>query len=107
MSTLFTVDAQGRPAGVISLEAAIEAVKAREKTLSERLLPETPRVSPDTPLHDLLGLAAEHTLPLPVVDEEGRLLGVLPRAVVLGALSGNTNGHGSGNGHGDDSGSRY
>ena len=42
---------------------------------------------PDTFLSDLAGMAAHHTVPIAVVDDSGRLLGVVPRARLLAALS--------------------
>ncbi|MEU2201470.1 glycine betaine/L-proline ABC transporter ATP-binding protein [Isoptericola sp. NPDC019482] len=45
------------------------------------------RVTPDTPLIELLGDAAASRAPLAVVDENDRLLGVIPRVTLLSALS--------------------
>jgi len=45
------------------------------------------RVTPDTPLIELLGDAASSRAPLAVVDENDRLLGVIPRVTLLSALS--------------------
>ncbi|TQM43256.1 quaternary amine ABC transporter ATP-binding protein [Pseudonocardia cypriaca] len=42
---------------------------------------------PDTPLIDILGRLGRHTVPLAVVDEGHRLLGVVPRAAVLASLA--------------------
>jgi glycine betaine/proline transport system ATP-binding protein len=38
-------------------------------------------------LSDLAGMAAHHTVPIAVTDDTGRLLGVVPRARLLAALS--------------------
>ena len=43
-------------------------------------------VSPDTALNDLFGRAVESPIPLPVVDDDGRLVGALPRVTLLAAL---------------------
>ncbi len=43
-------------------------------------------VSADTALADLFGLAASTQLPVPVVGENGRLLGVIPKVTLLTAL---------------------
>jgi glycine betaine/proline transport system ATP-binding protein len=50
--------------------------------------PSAARVAPQTPLADLLGPAAESDLPLVVVDDADRPLGVISRTAVLAALGG-------------------
>ncbi|WP_446719747.1 quaternary amine ABC transporter ATP-binding protein [Isoptericola sp. F-RaC21] len=45
------------------------------------------RVTPDTPLIELFGDAASSRAPLAVLDENDRLLGVIPRVTLLSALS--------------------
>jgi glycine betaine/proline transport system ATP-binding protein len=42
---------------------------------------------PDRPLIDIVGRLGRHVVPLAVVDEHDRLLGVVPRAAVLASLS--------------------
>lgn len=43
-------------------------------------------VAPTTPLADLFGPASGNPLPLPVLDDDGKLLGVIPRERLLAAL---------------------
>ena len=43
-------------------------------------------VAPDTPVADLFQRCAESDLPVPVADEAGTLLGVIPRVTLLAAL---------------------
>jgi glycine betaine/proline transport system ATP-binding protein len=43
-------------------------------------------VPPDTPVADLFQRCAESDLPVPVADEAGTLLGVIPRVTLLAAL---------------------
>ena len=52
-------------------------------------------VQPDTPLVELFAPAAESPIPLAVVDDQGRLLGVIPRVTLLAALAGDTSSNGS------------
>lgn len=44
-------------------------------------------VSPETPLSDLFELSVDSTLPIAVVDENQRLLGVVPRVTILASLA--------------------
>ena len=46
-----------------------------------------PQVSPTTPIDDLVPLAAETELPVAVVDNEGRLLGLVDRSALLASLA--------------------
>jgi glycine betaine/proline transport system ATP-binding protein len=43
--------------------------------------------APTSPLIDILGRLGRHVVPLAVVDDRNRLLGVVPRAAVLASLS--------------------
>jgi glycine betaine/proline transport system ATP-binding protein len=61
-------------------------VKAGATDLGAIMHTEYARVSPDTALTDLLELAVESPLPIAVVDDEERLLGVVPRVTLLAAL---------------------
>jgi len=64
------------------------AIRLRQRTASELMTPQPVSVRPDTPLLDALQLLLEHRIKrLPVVDDEGRLVGLLGRGGVLQALS--------------------
>ena len=51
---------------------------------------EIPRVQPDSLLSELFDPAVDTSMPLPVVDESGRILGVVPRVALLSSMSTNT-----------------
>lgn len=76
----YIIDAEGRPIGVVSLRALLTAKRSAPLT-SIMVPPLTVRV--DTSLDELLDHFDEHPfLGLPVVDAEGRLVGVLSRSAV-------------------------
>ncbi|WP_019638202.1 quaternary amine ABC transporter ATP-binding protein [Paenibacillus fonticola] len=87
ISNLFVVDRSMRLLGVITAEDASDANKTG-KTLSDILICDGPQVSPDTVLSDLFEATSLAKVPLAVVDEQRRLLGVIVRGAVLGALAG-------------------
>ncbi|MBN1138067.1 MAG: DUF190 domain-containing protein [Anaerolineae bacterium] len=63
-------------------------IRLRQRTASELMTPQPISVRPDTPLLDALQLLLEHRIKrLPVVDDEGRLVGLLGRGGVLQVLS--------------------
>lgn len=54
--------------------------------LTEILTRADDAISADTALNDLFGRAVESNTPLPVIDEQGRLVGAVARATLLAAL---------------------
>lgn len=85
---LFAVENR-RLVGVVTDRAVIRAVKAGETDLRKIVdasLRAVPVVGPDDVLTDIVETAVEATVPLAVVDENRRLLGVIPRVTLLAAL---------------------
>lgn len=89
ISNLFVIDRSKRLLGVITAEDASSAAKTGA-SLSDILIQDGPRVMPDTVLSDLFEVTSSSKVPLAVVDEQERLLGVIVRGAVLGALAGET-----------------
>ncbi|WP_068786996.1 quaternary amine ABC transporter ATP-binding protein [Paenibacillus phocaensis] len=89
ISNLFVIGRGKRLLGVITAEDASRAAKDGAG-LEEILITDGPRVSPDTVLSDLFEVTSSSKVPLAVVDEQERLLGVIVRGAVLGALAGET-----------------
>jgi len=92
ISNLYVVDKSRRLLGVVTAEASSEAAKAG-RGLEDILLKETATVSPDVPLNELFDAVSAAKVPVAVVDERERLLGIIIRGAVLSALSGH--GHGA------------
>jgi glycine betaine/proline transport system ATP-binding protein len=87
LNFLCVVEPDFKLRGIVRDDAALEAVKRGEKAIGSILEPGVPAVGPDTPVRDLFGLLAETTMPAPVVDDSGRLLGVVVRASLLQGLA--------------------
>ncbi|MDU4695008.1 MULTISPECIES: quaternary amine ABC transporter ATP-binding protein [Paenibacillus] len=87
ISNLFVIDRGKRLLGVITAEDASRAAKSGAG-LEDILITDGPRVAPDTVLSDLFEVTSSSKVPLAVVDEQERLLGVIVRGAVLGALAG-------------------
>lgn len=85
-SALFVLDRAGVLLGAIeddaAARAAIEDVPTIEGIVDSELL----AVSPDTAVFELFIPSAESRLPLAVVDDDRKLLGIVPRATLLAAL---------------------
>ena len=58
------------------------------RKLADILITDGPSVGPDTLLNELFEITSMAKVPLAVVDENSRLMGVIVRGAVLGALAG-------------------
>jgi glycine betaine/proline transport system ATP-binding protein len=85
MAGIMVVDQSKRLKGVVTEPRAAEAVAAGQDDLSE-ILEEAGAVSPDTALAELFMPSAESPVPLAVVDDDQRLLGVIAHVTLLSAL---------------------
>lgn len=89
ISNLFVVDNARKLVGVITAEDASDAAKDN-RSLADIVLTNVPTVPPETILSDLFELVGTSRIPVAVTGPEGRLLGIIVRGAVLGALAGNT-----------------
>jgi glycine betaine/proline transport system ATP-binding protein len=85
-SALFVVERDGKLTGLVKDSDAADAVERGENSVRDIIVEDVATVSPETPVFELFAPCAESSLPLAVVGEDGRLLGVVPRAALLAAL---------------------
>ncbi len=83
----YVLDDGGRIAGVTRVDLLAAAVGQHRATLGQLVTDEYKAVGPDAPLSDICNLVGRNSVPLAVTDPDGRLLGVVPRATLLGALA--------------------
>ncbi len=83
----YVVDERSRVLGVVRDERLAAAVHEGRRLARTDLVHDYLTTSCERPLVDLLTLVARHEVPLAVVDEDRRLIGVVPRAAVLDALA--------------------
>jgi glycine betaine/proline transport system ATP-binding protein len=89
VSSVFVVERNKLVGGVT--EAQIGRARRRgDVQLSEIVDREIPRVKPDDLLTDLFEASVDTSMPLPVVDERERILGVVPRVALLSSMTTNT-----------------
>lgn len=84
LSSIFVVDKEKRLKGLLTIDAAIRALK-ENKWVEDVLVDGYHTTTPDTPLSDLIGVAAETKYPIAVVDEE-KLQGIIVRVSILSGL---------------------
>ncbi|MDD3027347.1 MAG: glycine betaine/L-proline ABC transporter ATP-binding protein [Erysipelotrichaceae bacterium] len=92
ISSVFVVDKKMRYKGLLSVEQAIKLRDQKVQTLENVEFDASPVVDHNTPISELLGLFATSSLPVAVINEENRLLGVIVRSSVLAALDQNEGG---------------
>jgi len=89
-STAFVVSRDRTLQGIVRDAEAMKLVRRSETDMSSILSDDFNVVQADTSLSELFVPSVESPLPLAVVDERGRLVGVVPRVTLLAAL-GNVN----------------
>ncbi|WP_164669574.1 quaternary amine ABC transporter ATP-binding protein [Virgibacillus doumboii] len=87
VSTIYVVDNKRKLLGYVTADQAAKA--AKEKLgLEEVITRDIPTVHPDTLLADLFEPMAEAYAPVSVVDDSGKLAGIVVRGSVIAALAG-------------------
>ena len=87
VSAVFVVDRQRRLLGTVHDDDAAKAAQDGVGEIVSILREETRAVHRDARLVEVFAPAAESRLPVPVVDDDGRLVGVVPRARLLAAMA--------------------
>jgi glycine betaine/proline transport system ATP-binding protein len=88
LSSVFVVGKDRKLKGLMTMDDAVKATKQKLKTLDSLLTVDYPTALPDETLDELLPKATSSGYPIAVVDEDNKLLGVIPRVAVLSALLG-------------------
>ncbi|SNS65695.1 glycine betaine/proline transport system ATP-binding protein [Micrococcales bacterium KH10] len=86
MSATYVVGKDRKLLGMVTDRDAVDLVRAGAKTLQAALQPVPQTVPEDEILINLFVPAAESPLPLAVTNDQGRLVGVIPRITLLAAL---------------------
>jgi glycine betaine/proline transport system ATP-binding protein len=83
----FVVGADDRLLGVVTDTNLSAAISRGQSDLDAIVTDDYHAVRPDSIIGDFLHLAGRQVVPVTVVDAEGRLAGVVPRAAILSSLS--------------------
>ncbi|PWW22291.1 glycine betaine/proline transport system ATP-binding protein [Geodermatophilus normandii] len=85
---VYVLDGERRITGVARDDLLARALQEGRTAVGPReLVADYATIAADRPVVDFVHLVGRHAVPLGVVDGDGRLLGVVPRAAVLDALS--------------------
>jgi glycine betaine/proline transport system ATP-binding protein len=85
-SMVFVVGQGRKLLGVVRDREVMRLVRHGERDLESAISDDFSSVGPDDYLTELFESSVESPLPLAVVDDQGRLLGVVPRVTLLAAL---------------------
>lgn len=96
VSAAYVIERDRTLRGIVQDKDVVDALRAEKTGIADLVDPNVTTVGLDQPLADLFAPAAESPLPTPVVDENNRLLGVIPRVTLLSALADATNANGNG-----------
>lgn len=84
---VFVVDRSRRLLGTVSDEAVAEAERRGETSIANLVVPDARAVAATAPLSEIFAPSASSPIPVPVLDDQDRLVGVVPRARLLRAMS--------------------
>ncbi|GGA33491.1 quaternary amine ABC transporter ATP-binding protein [Psychrobacillus lasiicapitis] len=87
ISSIYVVDKSNRLMGAVTAQDAVAASET-DKSLEEVLISNLPMISPDTVLTELFDVVSTASIPVAVISEDRKLLGIIIRGALIGALSG-------------------
>ena len=87
ISNLFVVTQHRLLKGIVTIDDVVEAVKKDNKTLEGIIITDFQQVQLNTPLAEIIPIIANSKYPLPVIDENTKLKGIIVRGSVLSALA--------------------
>lgn len=87
LSAAFVVDRNQKYRGYVRDADVVEAVQRKDSTLDQILRTDIEPLHQETFLAELFAPSAESPLPVPVVDDDGKLIGVVPRVTLLSAMA--------------------
>ncbi|WP_353808062.1 quaternary amine ABC transporter ATP-binding protein [Agromyces sp. SYSU T00194] len=85
-SVVYVVGGGRRLLGIVRDREVLKLVRDGVTSLDSAISDDYPVVGPDELLSELLGTSVESDLPIAVVDDQQRLVGVVPRVTLLAAL---------------------
>lgn len=87
ISSIYVVDKSNRLMGAVTAQDAVAASET-DKSLEEVLISNLPMIAPDTVLTELFDVVSTASIPVAVIREDKKLLGIIIRGALIGALAG-------------------
>jgi glycine betaine/proline transport system ATP-binding protein len=86
VSSAYIVDDNMIFVGMVFIDGAIKA-KEQHMTISDIVKTDCKTVFLDTPMHEIIGLCADYSYPIAVLDKKNRLKGIISRSTILTTIS--------------------
>ena len=87
LDSIYVVDRERKLLGILEADSLDEAAKAGKDSIQELLVTDFPRIGPDEPLATLYPMFQGKSIPVAVIDDQQRLLGVVVKGAVLEQLA--------------------
>ncbi|MDR1874141.1 MAG: glycine betaine/L-proline ABC transporter ATP-binding protein [Synergistaceae bacterium] len=87
VSTAYVIGRGMEFIGIVTLTAALQARLDKLSSVSSIITRDVPQVGHDVLIGDIIGAASDTPFPLAVLDDRGRLEGIVSRAAILSSLS--------------------
>ncbi|BEQ13201.1 quaternary amine ABC transporter ATP-binding protein [Desulfoferula mesophila] len=87
ISSIFVVSSDYHLLGYLTADQAAEAIKLGQKHIKDLIKPVPEVVRQDEPVNQMFPVMAETTLPVPVLDQQDKLMGVVVRGSLLAGLA--------------------
>ena len=87
ISSIYVLDSDRKYKGIVTIDDAAEQKKKNVKSVDEIIRDDAGRTSPDTPVKHLLSDVLTSSYPVAVLDDEGRLTGIVDRASIISEVN--------------------
>ena len=87
VSTAYVIGRKMEFIGIVTLTNALQARHDNLPSVASVLTRDVPKVEQDALISDIIGTASDTPFPLAVLDDRGRLEGIVSRAAILSSLS--------------------
>jgi len=87
MSSIYVLDSNRKYKGIVTIDDATELQKNNVKSVDDIIRDDAGRTSPDTPVKQLLSDVMTSSYPVAVLDDEGRLTGIVDRASIISEVN--------------------
>lgn len=87
ISTAYVIGHAMEFIGIVTLNGALQAKKDKLPSILSVIMRGVPTVEQDAMIGDIIGAASDAPFPLAVLDDRGRLVGIVSRAAILSNLS--------------------
>ncbi len=88
LSQCLVMESNRKVVGVVREDDVVRLSRERAGSIEAVIDDSVPRSKPETPIAELYAAAAETSVPIVVENEDGRMMGIVPRISLLAALSG-------------------